>query len=152
MGWDAWATKDGKQLKINWDFQGFKSNHLKDFSLNQKFKKAAKTVKEKTGGFDGCLDVGGLDCSDCAKVLEKATGMDCWFEDDLTPKQVKKYYKNADWGKAITHREFLEYASTEIYNAVLGENIKSDSVIFFESAKEFLRVCAENNLGIHFDW
>ena len=130
MGWDCYALYKGKTIKVNWSWQGFKKNFIADSKLRGKFKYASDKVKRTMGSVDGMLELAGLDCSDCAHALQDSTGMSCWSENDLKPGDVKEYYNNADW-----------------------DNIRKGlSPSLVESAKEFLRVCANNNLGIRFSW
>lgn len=125
MGWDAYATKDGKGLEL---YLGA-FNRIKDDDLRVIFYDAQVNVKLKADVVDGFLRTGGLDCSDCANALEQATGMNCYGE-DLLSSDVKVYHLLARW-----------------------ENV-DESVPKWakESAKEFLRVCAENDLGIRFSY
>lgn len=124
MGWDAFATKNGEDIK-----HLLNPYKVKDNELRKKFKEAVKLVRSKYEYADGLLDCGGLDCSDCAYALQDATGMICWGK-PLNPKQVKEYYKKADWEN-------------------VDDSLEKELVA---SAKEFLKVCAENNMGIRFSW
>ena len=129
MGWDAYSTKDGKDIEVNWKHWNCGKNEIKDIKLRKVFTNASDKVKKKTGSADWLLELGGLDCSACGHSLKEATGMSCWG-DALTPKQVKEYYDNACW-----------------------ENVsdKYDKCLV-ESAKAFLEVCAKEGLGIRFSY
>jgi len=71
MGWDAFAS-----VERDWE------NHtLIDPKLDADFKEASEEVKSLTGTVDGLLRMGGLDVSDCALMLEKATGLSAWSVD-----------------------------------------------------------------------
>lgn len=126
MGWDAFATRDGKTLKVDW--VAF-SSKLIDPELRDAFTTAAHTVQESAGTCDGYLRLGGLDISTCGEMLEKATSRDV-YGDDWPPEEVEELYVNANWGFDIDEED--RWA--------------------LESAKAFLKVCAENHLGVTFSW
>ena len=110
MGWDAFSS---------------------EFYNNKKyFKKASNDVRNICNSVDGGLELGGLDCSACAKMLERATNEDSYSYDGWNAKKVKQLQKLAFW-------EF-PYLKTEKWA--------------FLSAKYFLKICAENNLSISFSW
>ena len=129
MGWDGYATKDGKVIDVNWGNFRDDKPQIKDEGLRGKFIKAAKGVVEIADGVDWLLGLGGLDCSDCAYALQDATGMNCWGN-DITAEKVKEFYDNANW-----------------------ENVRDGlSKELVASAKAFLEVCAREGLGMSFSW
>ena len=129
MGWDAFAVKDGKDVDVKWDFQGYKETHIVDDKLNIEFKNAATCVATEAGSVDWMLKYAALDISDCGRAMGDATGVSCWG-DDWSVEDVKKYNKVANW--ELAYMSHGDCAS--------------------ESAKAFLGVCARNNLGIRFSW
>jgi len=74
--------------------------------------------------------MGGLDCSECARMLEKATKMNAWDENGWDVEKVKTLHSSADW-------KF---------------NYHKDKAWAYWSAKKFLEICAENNLSIEFSF
>lgn len=123
MGWDAYATLRGDPLEHGFQFT------ILDTRLRAVFEEASQRVVECAGTADGFLKFGGLDCSDCAIMLERATGSDAWG-DDWDSDRTRMEYEHAKWGFEIEAGELWAY----------------------ESANAFLRACAENNLGIMFSW
>ncbi len=120
MGWDAASSAN-----IDWE-----NDKLEDENLDHLFKLAAKYVKEKTGTVDGYLELGGLDVSNCAYMLEKATGKNCWNEKGWSVEEVKQLQESANWN--------FEYDEEEAWS--------------YWSAKKFLEVCAEASLSISFSY
>ena len=129
MGWDGWATRDGKRLPIDWHPRSELKPEILDAELAKAFKAARNWVKRTAGSVDGWLFLGGLDCSLCAEMLEKATGIDAWGE-SLTPDEVKRIYEEADWSFVYPIEDGWAY----------------------HSAKQFLEVCATYALGIGFSY
>lgn len=121
MGWDAHSTPF--KLTANHKLQIINPKHRRSF------KNASNYVKRKEKIVDWLLEYGGLDCSDCAEMLQKATGMDCWGE-NLSWQRVKSYAKKANW-------DFC-YPKTEAWA--------------YWSARKFLETCAKLNLPIRFIW
>ena len=132
MGWDAYATKNDEIVNINWNlYNSDKRPELTDPVLKVTFEKAAQTVRELAEDkYDWMLSFGGLACSDCARMLEKATGIDTHPIDDslLSSEQVKNLHKKANW----------EFAAIPLWA--------------YWSARKFLEVCAKHNLGMQFSW
>jgi len=128
MGWDAFATKDGKMLKCDYSKEAEWAGMIVNPILRDAFGKANDKGMKIAGSVDGLLRDGGLDCSDCAYALRDATGMDCWSEDNLTPEVVKYYWEEAGWPP----RDEWNWAVASAYY--------------------FLKTCAKNGLGIYFSW
>ncbi len=122
MGWDAFAITPKMITRKN-------AYWIKDKRVRAEFRRAFATVKAKGYAPDGFLDGGGLDCSTCREMLERATGGDC-HGPDWTPDQVVAYYEAADWSFKIDQSEAWAYYS----------------------AAQFLAVCARYRLGIEFSW
>lgn len=128
MGWDAHSSAT----------QNWKSRSKKQLALKEAFKKAHSFVVAKVGQVDGYLQYGGLDCSPCRDMLEKAAERSekslswnmCWDGDGMPPDAVKVMHMFCDW----------------------GFNCKKDEKWAYWSAREFLRVCAENDLSIRFTY
>lgn len=70
----------------------------------------------------------------CAMELERATWAKAWDEDGWSSKKVKRLWKKANW----TTKEEAE-----------EDNYSYDLIV---SAREFLRVCAENGYRIYFSY
>ena len=120
MGGDARST-----TKKDWE-----KNKLKDPTIDKLFKNAELYVKRKAGSVDGCLRMAGLDCSACAKMLEKATNRSAWDESEWSNDFVKKINLDANWD--------FEYENEQAWA--------------YWSAKKFLETCAKANLSISFSW
>lgn len=120
MGWDAHSS-----ATYNYENKRFeRMAHQKAFLL------AVDEVKTLTGAVDGSLIRGGLDCSDCCKMLEEATGASCYDEVGWSPERVKQLNESADW------------------RIPFGK----DDAWAYWSARKFLEVCAELKLSIKFSW
>ena len=132
MGWDAFATKGGKDLERDWHLgeNDAKRPEILDKGLARAFRKAAKMATEKAGLHDWLLPIGGLDCSGAAEMLERV-GIDAWGN-NLSAAEVGAINEAADWG-------FLFHVN----EGELG---------YYWSARMFLETCAKNNLGIRFSW
>lgn len=110
MGWDAFAEP------FNWYEQG-----------DPEYISTAKAV---VGPVDGLLKHGGLDCSVCAMMLQRAVkDLDCW-SDRLTPDEVRAAAKRADW--SFECRKDEQWAK--------------------DSARAFLERTAELGRGIRFSY
>ena len=120
MGWDALSSA----LKSDPD-----TGLLK---ILPKFNKASNEVKKQCGNVDFLLKYGGLDCSDCAEVLQSVTGKNCRDENGWNKDEVKLLAQSLEWPDISTINEEDRWA-------VL-------------SAKAFLEVCAENSYSISFSW
>ena len=129
MGWNAFATRDSERLPVDWHLRSKLRPEILDAELNEAFKAARNRVKRTAGSVDGWLFLGGLDCSLCAEMLEKATGIDAWGE-PLTPDEVKRIYEEADWNFAYPVEDGWAY----------------------HSARQFLETCAAHALGIEFSY
>lgn len=106
MGWDAFATKNGKDLRVNWS-----KNTLKDPELDRLFKNAHNYVKRKVGVVDGLLRIGGLDCSIYGLAIQDAVGETVWTEEPWDNQKVKELLKHAEWDGlegGVCARRFLE--------------------------------------------
>lgn len=121
MGWDAYSSAE-----YNWE-----KNQFKDKAIGKLFNQADKEIREKTGNVDWGFDKGLLDTSDCANMLEKATGKSCYDKPyRWSAKQVKQYNQSANWD----------------FEFELGD------AWAYWSAKKFLEICAGNNLSIRFSY
>jgi len=123
------ATKNGENLKI--ERQGTILVGLVDKHLDKQFRNAVKTVDTMAGNCDYFLKYGYLNLRESARALELAIGpIPYQPEYSLSAKEVAQCHKNAHWG---------------------WEPQLRDNKIAWHSAKEFLRVCAENDLGIRIE-
>lgn len=120
MGWDAIAVRKDSFDLTNED--------------EKAFKEASDKVKKLAGSVDFGLDTGYLDVEECGKMIHEATGQSIYSYEDWTPDRVKLYYKDPGWNRLLLKIE-------EDY---------PQSLWTFHSAKEFMRVCSERGLGIHF--
>jgi hypothetical protein len=121
MGWDAIACIDGERLKKRSDGAAYL----------ELFQAAAQKVMHETHNCDGGLAEGALFNSASRDMLTKATGED-WYGgdselDEYSPDQIQKFARKANW-----NFQFAEYEKGA-----------------YRSAQEFLRLCAENNLGVY---
>lgn len=73
MGWDAFSS-----ARKNYNLKGL--SKIVSPTTKKLFKNADRYVRHKTGTVDAYLIGGGLDCSTCAYMLEKATGLSAWDE------------------------------------------------------------------------
>lgn len=120
MGWDAHSS-----AKKDWAV-----NKLKDPDINRLFKNAEAYVIRKSGRVDWYLRMGGLDCSACADMIEKATGRSPYVKNGWGKDLVKAINKTANWD--------FKYEPDEAWA--------------YWSAKKFLEICAKANLSISFSW
>lgn len=120
MGWDAHST-----AKADWEH-----HKLTDPTIDKMFKNAEMYVRRKAGTVDANLRMAGLDCSNCAHMIEKATGRTAWDYKKWPKKLVKEISKNANWD--------FEYEKDEAWA--------------YWSAKKFLETCAKAGLSISFSW
>lgn len=86
MGWNAHTN-----TKKNWT-----KRQLSNKKQKIAFKEASEFVKLEAGRVDGYLDMAGLNCSACAKMLEKATGRSCWG-DDWQAKDIQRIQDSSNW-------------------------------------------------------
>ena len=119
MGWDAFSSV--KTL------DDCKPKHPEPRRL---FRNAHLYVKRKAGSVDGYLEYGSLDCSDCRRMLEEATGESCYDENGWSKEKVRDLQKSANWN--------FEYDPEDAWA--------------YWSARKFLEVCAKLNLSIEFSW
>lgn len=116
MGWDAHAVFD---------------KNAPDYKNAKKaFKAASKVVTliyDNT--VDGNLHLGGLDCSICGELLEKATS--------------RSVYE--DWGIG-------NVKTNECFSIWNKGNIEEKDMWAYYSAKFFLKICARYNLAITFTY
>lgn len=116
MAWDAFASID-----INED------GTLRKYA--ELFYHAQQAILNSYGTADNGLEKGGLECSLCRTMLERATGLSCKVEywDAFT---VKVAYNKANWYFHINmHHEWA-----------------------WASARAFLEVCASCEIGIEFSY
>jgi len=130
MGWDAYAMNRGKHIRVKWG--DYSNPYIISKRLREAFKDARRRVLRHCH-VDGMLDIGGLDLSGCGIILQIMTDLDAWRIKDWTVKEVKQAWKI--------------WQSRE----KSGER-KLHNPTYYWSAREFLRVCAEQNLSIHFSW
>ena len=136
MGWDAFATGPrGGEIKVYYPRLngGADDPYILNETLRKAFKDAAKRARRRAGSVDGGLDHGILNCSNCAAAIEDATGEFVFTENPWSPEYVKSVYESARWDFDERRKEMLGKWA-------------------IESAREFLRVCAENDLGIRFSF
>lgn len=128
MGWDAYATKkNGETLK--WTTRSpYRIMHHPKY--RKEFEQARDEVLSSAGTVDWMLPIGGLDCSACAEMIEKATSETCWTETPWPPERVRLLNGDAYWGFDYTEDEAWAY----------------------HSAKQFLQTCATLGLGIKFSF
>lgn len=131
MGWDAYATKNGKHIKtkINWSKDSFEY-FIENPTIREQFELARRLVLDKTTSVDGLLEKGGLDCSACARVIESATNESAYSEDGWSEEKTKRLFVKARW-------EFIA---------------EEDRDWAYWSAYFFLRTCVENGYGVSFSW
>jgi hypothetical protein len=125
MGIDVWAMKDGQPIEIVWRIAN--EEYIKDHQLRTAFEEASKRVIEEHGTVDYMLALGGLDCSESISALVRCSGV-YYRELYFSAAEIKEFHFISDWTEAP---DYLDKA-------------------LVASAQEFLRVCAENNLGILF--
>lgn len=120
MGWDAYASIDVDWNKGEVIHEGYRNVFLK----------WSQYVASVAGNVDGLFRLGGLDCSDCAAMLEKATGVSCWDQDGWDSEKVLSLWFNSNWD--FEYDPELKWA--------------------YKSAEQFLLLCAAMGLSIRFDW
>jgi hypothetical protein len=133
MGWDAYATKQGKRLAHKWEQVGdgpATTLVLADDEQRAIFAAARARVLEQSPVIDGFLETGGLDVSTCAKMLEEATDESAYSDDGWSAEGVKLLAASANW-------EF---------------EVDDDERWAYWSARVFLETCAAHGFGIVFDW
>lgn len=123
MGWDASADAKKIYNKNNNRYQ--LSNKKQRFA----FKEAFEFVKSEAGQVDGFLDMGGLDCSACAKMLEQATGRSC-FGDGWKSDEIQQIYEMSNWDFHFDKEKAWAYWS----------------------ARKFLELCAKFKLAVTFNY
>lgn len=139
MGWDCYAsTPDGDLIELA--YREDENGHFSEVRPTPKifwpFIEAAADVKHLVGDVDGLLQHAGLDCTPCAYALHIATGRDPWKE-DWSGEEVKELWKKAQWPEEGRLYDGQQHALPRW--AV-------------ESARAFLKVCAEKGYGVHFSW
>ncbi|HNG68581.1 MAG TPA: hypothetical protein PLP63_06535 [Saprospiraceae bacterium] len=122
MGWDADSSAIIKQVHG--------TRRIANPQLRNQFYNAINEIQQKAGTADGSLIHGGLDCSNCADMIEKATLRSCYDSNGWSAEEVKKINESADWN--------FEYNQEDAWA--------------YWSAKKFLELCAKNNLSIKFSW
>lgn len=120
MGWDAYSS-----VGFDWSKGEFTNKEHE-----AAFKNASDHVIKHAGTVDALLDCGSLDCSNCARMLQEATGKSCWDEKGWDETKVKILNKTAQWNFKIYPEDAWAYWS----------------------ARKFLEVCSELNLSIRFSW
>lgn len=107
--------------------KGFKLKHKRH---REAFKAAHEEVLKNADSVDGGLDAGVLGSSACRDMLQKAFNGNVSVYSNWTPEQTKQAQKLANWN--------FKYS-------------KEDAWAYW-SAKIWLRVCAENDLGVEFSY
>lgn len=92
---------------------------------------ASDRVKERAGSVDGGLEHGYLDCSNCGIALEAMTGRSAWDERGWTVEEV---------------------ALMAAGNPQPDEEVAPQDRWAYESAREFLLVCAQLKSGVRFSF
>lgn len=128
MGWDAFATQNGETLFSFNEERG--ELEIADPVLCSIFAEVSKEVVTRTGAVDFLLRCGGLDCSACAHMLERATKCTAWDGDGWVAEQVQMLARTADWD--------FDYSANDAWA--------------YWSARRFLETCARYKLGIKFSW
>lgn len=122
MGWDVDAIYDDHR-------RGYVNTEDDAVAANA-FRSAAERAIQICGSVDGFLENGGLDVSSCVHVLASLAGeqskVAIW-----TSGQVKQHWESIQWP------DVSQLSDSERWPVV--------------SAREFLRVCAENGYGVRFD-
>lgn len=95
------------------------------------WKAAHARVKERTGSVDAGLRLGYLDCSNCGIELEEMTGRDAWDPRGWTKEEV---------------------ALMAADNPQPDEEVAPKDRWAYESAREFLLVCAQLKSGVRFSF
>jgi hypothetical protein len=121
VGWDAYACTEGVAIEDLPEAAPF----------IEAFKTAAELVMRETAACDGGLLKGALFNSWSRDMLTKATGA-LWYggesdDNEYSPEQIREFARNADWDFGVASNDMGSY----------------------RSAQEFLRICAENNLGVY---
>lgn len=126
MGWDAFSSYNNK------------SKSKQNLAAKKAFKEASEHVMKLTGTVDGYLGDGGLDCSDCRHMLEKAANLGS---------------KNLNWGLAYGESGMSPFCVKVVFGFSNWDfKFSKQDAWAYWSAREFLRICAENNLSIRFDY
>lgn len=126
MGWDAYSVNGiGESICLGISKKDPKFNkHKKEFAI------VSRQVNLVANGVDALLADGALDCTDCARMIEKACDVTCWTETPWTANYVQMLFLKSNWDF-----EFDEKKSWAYY-----------------SAKAFLETCAKLRLGITFSF
>lgn len=118
MGWDAFAM-------------GSRGGTIRDEKIINQFKRAGAKIKKEHGFSDIHVGKGfiALDCSDSAKMLERAVGLSAWSNVGWNPSKMSH---DTSWGFIDSVREL--------------------ELPFYWSARRFFEICKKNNLTIHFTY
>lgn len=123
MGWDAFAD-----TKVVWPQRG--EPYLENADHRAAYQMARDEVRKHTPTVDWRLPLGGLDTSDAARMLERATGASAWDENGWTAERVKELAAKANWN--FEYHVDLAYA--------------------YWSAKLWLETTARLGLKVRFSW
>lgn len=96
--------------------------------IMEQFERASEAVAQRCGAVDGSLEHGVLDVSTTGEALSDVTGRSVYDPEGWDVDEVQKLYDHAD------------------FNSIGQDDL------YVESAREFLRICAENDLQITFSW
>jgi hypothetical protein len=125
MGWDAYSSA--------YSFKHRKTNDRNVDALKA-FTAKADEIREVHNEYVDCmLPDGGLDLQGCRNMIQEFTDIGCY--EDLTSKEVQEKY-----------RPFPEDAET------IARIVLENKEIYYYSAKAFLEVCIEHELGIKFSY
>jgi len=124
MGWDAYASGNisdpDESIFVIDDNSG--RLIIPDAQIAAAFLEAAKEVRTA----DWLLHAGGLDCSDCARMLERA-GISAWGN-NISAETLGQMRPNWNY----------EYSGDEAWA--------------YWSARKFIETCQKIGLGIEFSW
>lgn len=122
MGWDVDAIYDD-------DRKGYVDTK-NDATAASAFQAAFDRAVSEAGSADGFLSSGGLDVSACVQLLADLAG---------------EKSKCAIWDSSMVKQHWNAIVWPDV------EGLSENESWYIVSAREFLRVCAENGYGIQFD-
>lgn len=112
MGWDMFVRDELLTPKVIADFQ-----------------EASGRVIELAGSVDGLLSSGALDCSACARQMERMSAKSAWC--DWAPEDFKE----------------AVLAAVDVEPPECAEPPEENNLWAYWSAREFIRVCAKHGLA-----
>ena len=100
--------------------------------LSVAFAEAADKVGQLTGGRDGFLHMGSLDCGHAIGFMEQALGYRCGPDAGIwSPEDVRRMWDAAQWPDPAS--------------------VPADLLWAYWSARKFVEVCVDQSLGIWFN-